>query len=207
MNRWLKAVLLITGLVSLFAWRSRGQEDAGWRISPEKINIQASGERPLQVLDDSAQELRGARWSVDNTSLAEIKEENGRATVHAKAAGTIRVSAVLGGQTRVRDIQIWPADQPLPQGTTTWGMHPIGREIGDLAAVPVEGGTDTLSLEQPAMRSWSAATGWVARWSARTAATRTPYTWWARTETCAGSARWRAYAKRMLTIAIIWSTS
>lgn len=42
-------------------------------------NIQIGEDRPLQLLDDSAQELHGAIWSVDNPENAEIREEDGRA--------------------------------------------------------------------------------------------------------------------------------
>jgi outer membrane protein assembly factor BamB len=105
-------------------------------------------ERPLQVLDDRAQELHGAVWSVDNPDLAEIQEVDGRAVLHSKAVGTVRVSASLGNETRYRDIMIWPETQPLPAGTTNWGTDPIGRDIGDLPAVPTADGPNIYSVEQ-----------------------------------------------------------
>jgi outer membrane protein assembly factor BamB len=122
----------------------------GWRVSPENINIQVGDDRPLQLLDDSAQELQGANWSIDDSGLAEIQEQNGRAVVHAKGAGTVRVSAVLSGEARSREITIWPLDQPLPPGTTRWGTHGVGRDIRDLAAVPTEDGPNQFSMEQAA---------------------------------------------------------
>src|ERR1700722_5026011 len=103
-------------------------EDAGWHISPNRINIQMGADRPLQLLDDLAQELHGAQWSVDNPDLADIQEENGLTVLHAKAVGTVRVSATLNGEMRFRDIKIWSAVRPLPIGTTNWGLDPIGRE-------------------------------------------------------------------------------
>jgi outer membrane protein assembly factor BamB len=125
------------------------QEPSGWRISPERVNIQAGETRVLQILDDQAQELHGALWSIDQTSLAQVRElEGGRAEVEAKAAGTIHVRASLGGETRTVEIRIWPADQRFPRGTTHWGTHPIGRELGDLPAVPGPGVVSTFSLEQ-----------------------------------------------------------
>lgn len=127
-----------------------GQEDIGWRISPERINIQAGEDRPLQLLDDSAQQLEGANWSVEPTDLAEIAEQGGRALVHAKAAGTVRVRASLHGEARFREIKIWPSDQPLPLGTTRWGTHDLGRDIRDLAAVPTGDGPKLFSMEQAA---------------------------------------------------------
>ena len=84
-------------------------------------------DRRLQLLDDSAMELRDAVWSVDNENLARIQEEDGLAVVHAKAVGTVRVSAALGPDTRYRKIQIWPAFQPIPAELTSWGVHSIGR--------------------------------------------------------------------------------
>jgi len=126
MSRCRRSLVLTLSFVALSSCRLAGQEDSGWRISPESINIQAGDDRPLQLLDDSAQELRGARWSIDDPTLADIREEDDRVAVHAKAAGTVRVSATLRGEKRFREIRIWSSDQPLPPGTTTWGTHPIG---------------------------------------------------------------------------------
>ena len=137
-------LLLLAALsAQLFA-----QEESGWRISPEKINIQMEGDRPLQLLDDSAQELHGATWAVDNPALAEIRDDDGFVVLRPKAIGTVVVTATLGDETRTREIHIWSALRPLPPGTTKWGLHPIGREIGDLPAVPTSDGPDTYSLEQ-----------------------------------------------------------
>jgi len=145
--------LLILSFVAFCSIPLAGQEDSSWRISPEKINVQMEEDRPLQLLDDSAQELQGAVWSVDEPDLAEIREEDGRAVLHAKAVGIVRVSAVFDGQTRFREITIWPALQPLPPGTTKWSVHPVGREIGDIPAVPTADGIDLFSLEQTASGS------------------------------------------------------
>jgi hypothetical protein len=130
------AVLL--GLIALLSSPVIAEDDAGWRISPEKINIQVGEDRRLQLLDDSAQEVRGAEWSIDQPELADLSEENGLAVIHAKAAGSLKVNAVVNFGKRSREITIWPADQPLPPGTTHWGAHSIGRDIRDLAAVPMQ---------------------------------------------------------------------
>jgi outer membrane protein assembly factor BamB len=122
-------------------------QDSGWRISPEKINIRLGDDRALQLLDDSAQELKGATWSIDNPDLAEIRVEDGLTVVHPKAVGTVVVTAVLGEETRTREVKIWSALRPLPPGTIKWGLHPIGREVGDIPAVPGDGPT-MFSLEQ-----------------------------------------------------------
>jgi hypothetical protein len=105
-------------------------------------------DRPLQLLDDSAQELHDATWSVDNPDLAAIREEKGSVILHAKRVGTVVVSASWGGETRTRDIKIWSALRSLPPGTTNWGTDPIGLGIGDLPAVPAADGPATYSLEQ-----------------------------------------------------------
>jgi outer membrane protein assembly factor BamB len=144
------AITLICIFIALSSFQLAGQEDSSWRISPEKINIQTGADRVLQLLDDSAQELHGAEWSVDYPTLADVREEDGRVVVHAKAAGTVRISATLNGEKRVREIKIWSQDQPPPPGTTNWGTHPIGREIGDIAAVPKPDGPNVFSLEQTA---------------------------------------------------------
>src|ERR1035438_5229091 len=134
----------------MFSFRLAGQEESGWRISQKNINIQAGDDRLLQLLDESAQEIHGAEWSVDDSAVADVREENGRAVVHAKAPGTVRIRATLHGEKRFREIKIWPQDQPMPMGTTTWGTHPIGREIGDISAVPTPDGPSIFSLEQTA---------------------------------------------------------
>ena len=90
------ALAVSAGLAVVFSSVSPGQEQAGWRISPEIINVQAGESRTLQVLDNRAQALRGTVWSLDTNDLAEIREENGRAVVQSKAPGTVRVTAVLG---------------------------------------------------------------------------------------------------------------
>src|SRR5580698_6055251 len=140
--------LLILVFAALIPSSAQGGDD--WRISPEGINIQVGNDRLLQLLDDSAQELRGAEWSVDAPDRAEIREENGRAVVHAKAWGTVRVTATLGLEKRFRDVEIWPLDKPLPLGTVRWGLHHIGRELKDLAAVPTPDAPNMFALEQTA---------------------------------------------------------
>jgi hypothetical protein len=110
--------------------------------------VQIAQDRSLQALNDSAQELQGAKWAIDDPNLAEIREVAGRAVVHPKATGTIRVSATLGGEIRYREIEIWPADQPMQLGTTTWETHGLGRDLGDIPAVPTGDGPNMYSLEQ-----------------------------------------------------------
>jgi outer membrane protein assembly factor BamB len=150
MSRCLRSVALTLGVLALFTFSLLGQEDSGWRISPKDINIQMGDDRALQLLDDSAQELHGAIWSVDDPDKASIQEEDGLLVLHAKAVGTVRVTAALNGEMRFRDIKIWSAVRPIPPGNTNWGMEPIGREIGDLPAVPTADGPATYSLEQTA---------------------------------------------------------
>jgi outer membrane protein assembly factor BamB len=150
--RWRRSLVItfVFVLIAMFSFRLAGQEESGWRISPKNINIQAGDDRLLQLLDESAQEIHGAEWSVDDLAVADVREENGRAVVHAKAPGTVRIGATLNGEKRSREIKIWPQDQPMPMGTTTWGTHPIGREIGDISAVPTPDGPSIFSLEQTA---------------------------------------------------------
>lgn len=145
-----RILALSLSFLALSFVHAAAQEDSGWRISPEKINILVDADRPLQLLDDSAQELHGALWFVDDSNLAEIQQEGDHVVVHAKAAGTVRITAALGSELRSRGIRIWPTLPGLPQGTINWGMHPIGREIGDLPAVPTGDGPDQYSLEQTA---------------------------------------------------------
>jgi len=138
-------VLTFTGL----AWSPLiAQENTGWRISPERINLAAGEDRRLQLLDDSAQEIRGAEWSVDQPQLADLTEEDGREIMHAKAAGLLTVTATVNFEKRSLQVKIWPGDQPLPGGTTHWGTHSLGRDLGDIAAVPTADGVNLFSLEE-----------------------------------------------------------
>ena len=123
-------------------------QDTGWRISPEKLSIEQGTDRVVQALDDSAEELTGVQWSVNDPGLVETREEDGRLVVHAIKPGTVIVSAYLRGARRTRQIAIAPANGSRPQGTVNWGTHPIGRELGDIAAVPTAGGPSILTLEQ-----------------------------------------------------------
>jgi hypothetical protein len=150
MSRCKRSVVLILSFIAVSALQLLAQGDSSWRISPEDINIQMGDDRPLQLLDDSAQEVQGAMWSVDNPDKAAIQEQDGRVVLHAKAVGTVRVSAALGGEMRFREIKIWSAIRPMSPGTSKWGTHPIGREIGDLPAAPTGDGPTTYSLEQTA---------------------------------------------------------
>src|ERR1035441_10615063 len=118
-------------------WRSRAPvprrptPSASPAIRRRTQHIQLGNDRALQLLDDSAQELKGATWSIDNPDLAEIRVEDGLTVVHPTAVGTVVVTATLGEETRTREVKIWSALRPLPPGATNWGLHPIGREIGD----------------------------------------------------------------------------
>lgn len=145
-----RILTFVACFVTLFQFQLVAQGGSNWRISPEKINIQVGQDRRLQLLDDLAQELHDAVWSIDDSTLAELREEDGRAVVHAKAVGTVRVSATIGQQTRSTEIKIWPETEPFPAGTTNWAVNPIGREIGDLPAVPTGDGPHLYSLEQTA---------------------------------------------------------
>lgn len=152
MFRRLRTAVLVSFVMVLPSLPLSGQveeQDAGWRIGPEKINIQVGEDRPLQLLDDSAQELHDATWSIDNPDLATIQEENGRAVVHAIAVGTVVVTATWEGETRTRNIKIWSPLRPLPIGTNRWSTHDFGgHNIGDLPAVPTGDGPNMYSMEE-----------------------------------------------------------
>jgi len=145
MSRSLTVTVLLLILVTLFEPSRAQQAETGWRISPEKINISLDSARPLQLLDDEAQELHGAAWSVDDPEIAEIQEHDGIVVIHPKTSGRVHVTAALGGELRSREIVIWPS---LPQGTTNWATHAIGRDLGDIPAVPTPDGPHMFSLEQ-----------------------------------------------------------
>jgi hypothetical protein len=148
MFRCLFSAILIFSFPLVSYSQPTEEKDSGWRIAPQEINIEAGTDRRLQLLDDLAQELHGAEWSVNEPDLAEIREEDGRVVAHAKAAGTVRVCATRGQEKRYRDIRIFDPNQPLPPGTTRFGVQPIGRQVGDIAAVPTPDGPNMFSLEQ-----------------------------------------------------------
>jgi hypothetical protein len=59
MGRSLRSTALAAGLVAFSFGQLAAQQDSGWRISPQHINIQVGQDRRLQALDDSSQELEG----------------------------------------------------------------------------------------------------------------------------------------------------
>jgi len=126
------------------------ETSSDWRISPEEIHITVGEDRRLQVLDDLSRELHGAIWSIDDPRLAEIHEDGDRAVLSAKAPGAARVSASWHGEIRFLEIDIAPAQPPQPQGTKRWSTHAIGRDLGDIPAVPTPDGINLLMLEQTA---------------------------------------------------------
>jgi len=139
---------VLVPFLSLLA-QTEEKEDSGWRIEPEKVNIQVGDDRPLQLLDDSAQELDDATWSVDNPDLATIQEQDGRKVLRATEVGTVVVSAFWHGETRTRQIKIWSSVRPLPTGTNRWSTHDYrGRNIGDIPAVPTGDGPNMYSVEE-----------------------------------------------------------
>lgn len=149
MPRTLWPSLLILASLAVLANPVTAQESSGWRISPEGVNIIVGSRRRLQVLNDSAQELQGAVWSVDDPSIAEISDDGTLAVLHATAAGTVHVSASIGNDTKYIDVKVWPAvSGALPEGTTRWTVHQIGRDIGDIAAVPSSDGPEFYTVEQ-----------------------------------------------------------
>ena len=101
-----RILTFVIGFLTLFPLRLIAQDGSNWRISPEKINIQVGQDRRLQLLDDSAQELHEAVWSIDDFTLAELSETDGRTVLHAKAVGIVRVSVTVGHQTKSSEIRI-----------------------------------------------------------------------------------------------------
>jgi len=145
-HRHLPAAFAVSVIILLIPLSSFAQET--WRISPEKINVRVGENRRLQLLDDSAAELSDATWTIDNPDFADITADASGVVLHPKAAGTVKVSAALNGEKRFSEVTIWPAGATLPEGTTHWSVHQIGRELRDLPAVPTDEGVDIFSLEQ-----------------------------------------------------------
>ena len=148
MFHYRRLLLLILLLLTVFSSQLSAQEDHDWRIAPVQINVQVGEDRPLQLLNDTAEELKGAEWSVDNSKLGDLEEINGHQVLHSRAVGTLHVTAILQGQVRSREIKIWPADHSLPEGIAKWSMQDLGHEIRQLAAVPSPDGPNMYSLEQ-----------------------------------------------------------
>lgn len=144
----MRALVLLSFLLPVYSLRLAAQEDSKWRIEPENINIQMGEDRPLQLLDDSAQELHDAIWSVDNPDLAEIQEQDGRAVLHSTGIGTVVVTASWGGEMRSREIRILPADQ-APKGGPRWSDHDFrATSRGELPAVPTSDAPHLYLLEE-----------------------------------------------------------
>jgi hypothetical protein len=140
--------VLVAIVAALVIGHKLSAQDTGWRICPTNLSIAQGDYRVLQLLDDAAQELQGAQWSINDPNLADVGEENGRLILHSKNPGTVVVTAVLHGERRTRDVVIWPADKTPPLGTVNWSGHPIGRQLGDIPAVLTADGPNMLTLEQ-----------------------------------------------------------
>src|SRR5262249_39698474 len=129
----IRRFLFFTIFIAVCLSQGYAFQKADWRIAPERINIAVGDERTLQALDDSAQELSRVEWSINDPSLATVNVQDGRLTLQAIKPGIVRVTALVNGQRRFLDIPIWADPSKIPPGSTHWGMHPIGREIGDIA--------------------------------------------------------------------------
>jgi hypothetical protein len=118
-------------------------------ISPIRVNIQVGDHQPLQVLDGRTQELKASSWSVDNTELAEIKEESGHAMIYAKAVGVVHVVALVETTALTQEIKIWSVP-PGARLAVHWVVPSTGRELGAVQAVATADGPDLFSVDQNA---------------------------------------------------------
>jgi outer membrane protein assembly factor BamB len=132
--------------------RFTAQDDSGWHISPVEMNVRVGEPRPLQLLDARGREFHTDEWSVDDTNLADITQDDGRVVLYPKAPGVVNVAALLDGTMQTRKITIWPQQSKFKG--VRWSVPPIGRETGTLQAVPSDTGPDLFSLDESAQATY-----------------------------------------------------
>jgi outer membrane protein assembly factor BamB len=124
------------------------QENSGGHVSPMLINVQLGEEQPLQLLDARGNELASSGWSVDNSELADIRQESGHVVLHPKAAGVLHVVALLEGATLTEEIKIWSLEPRMRIAGPHWVVPSTGRELAALQAAPTADGPDIFTLDQ-----------------------------------------------------------
>lgn len=124
------------------------QNDAGWHISPILFNLVVGDVQPLQILDVRGKELSASSWSVDNSQLAEIREEHGHPVLYPKSAGIVHVVALVEHVTLTREITIWSLEPGMQLVGPFWAVPSTGREIGAIQAVPTPDSPDFITLDQ-----------------------------------------------------------
>lgn len=117
-------------------------------ISPIAINLQVGETQPLQILDAAGKGYHATSWSVDSTDLAEIREESGYAVLYSKAAGVVRIVALLEGTSLTAEAKIWSLAPGMWLRGVHWAVPSTGRQKAVLQAVPSADGPDLFTLDQ-----------------------------------------------------------
>jgi hypothetical protein len=139
---------LVVLLVLSIPVQLAAKNDSVWHISPMLLNIQPGEGQPLQILDSQGNELHSDSWSVDNSELAEIKQESGHAVLYSKAAGVVHVVAMVEGAALTEEIKIWPEAPRMAIAGAHWAVPSTGRELAAFQAAPTSDGPDLFTLDR-----------------------------------------------------------
>lgn len=91
-------------------------------ITPSAATISLTEEASFSVIDSTVRPLSSVEWSV-NPPLADVRVENGEATVTAKQSGRVTLTATVGNQTASASLTILPGTT-LPPATAKWSVDP-----------------------------------------------------------------------------------
>jgi hypothetical protein len=91
-------------------------------ITPSAATISLTEEVSFSAIDSTGRPIASVQWSVD-PPLADVRVENGEATVTAKQSGRVTLTATVGNQTASASLTILPGTT-LPPATVKWSIDP-----------------------------------------------------------------------------------
>ncbi len=91
-------------------------------VTPSTASMILSEEVSFSVVDGTGRPLTSVQWSI-NPPLAELRVENGEATVTAKQPGRATLTATTGNETASANLTI-VAGPSLPPATVRWSVEP-----------------------------------------------------------------------------------
>jgi hypothetical protein len=91
-------------------------------VTPSAVTIALTENAAFSAIDSTGRPLVNAKWSI-NLPIADLRVENGEATVMAKQSGRATITASAGNQTASASIII-ASGTTLPPATVKWSVEP-----------------------------------------------------------------------------------
>jgi hypothetical protein len=120
-------------------------------ISPAKVHMLVGEVQPFNAFDIDGRDLSTAvQWSLDDAKIA-YPTSGASTEITAKAPGTVKMRAKIGGRTAEADITVVPGIK-LPQGSKRWEAPAIPgyHSTQIVPAVPSASGIDVYEVEENA---------------------------------------------------------